>query len=288
MLAGRPNLGFTAGSPELAIAEARAKLRNDDWQRRECEFNSFDITTQSGCALDIAARLQGFERRVDETDAEFIARIESSVSGTGFVTGLESAIGGVQDVCRVRVFNNTTQSADPLTGNPGGSYEIVYQGGDTSDIARVAWPCSSGAINIGQQTEFFEDAGGICREVRLTEAVEVPQCVRLVIDTYQLRGGCDNQTFDAITDAALAALQSKDINIGDPIFAGTISTGVYAAVGGIDIVSIEFAPSSVDADGNCTCANVQESDWEAGALRLSHRELATFDRDCIVIISRDR
>ena len=60
-------------------------------------------------------------------------------------------------------------------------------------------------------------------------------------------------------------------------------------MGGIDIARIEFAPSSVDpVDGSCTCANVTEDDWQEGALQLSHRELATFDRDCIQVIARDR
>ena len=288
MRSGIPGLAFAAGSPELALSEARAKLLNDQWAAQECAFNGFDITTQSGCALDIAARLQGFARLPNESDVNFIDRINSSVSGTGFVTGLETAISALQGVCRIRVFNNTSTVTDVFTGNPSGSFEVVYQGGDDSQIAEAIWQCSTGAINAGQTTTFFQDANGICREVALTQVTEIPYCIRITVDTYQLRGGCDNQTFENIVDATFGALSDKSINIGDPIFKGLIAPSIHASVGGIDIARIEFAPSSIDpTDGSCTCTNVTEDDWQEGALRLSHRERATFDRDCIQVIARD-
>lgn len=288
MLAGVPSLTFAAGSPELAIVEARAKAQNADWEARECAFNSFNTANQAGCALDISAKLQGFVRLDGESDADFQARISATESGTGFVSTLETAIGALPDVCRVRVFNNTTSSVDTSTGNPAGSYEVVYQGGDPQAIAQATWDCSTGAINVGNETVRFEDNDGICREVRITQATEVPYCVRLIVDTYQIQGGCTNQTFDSIIDAAFTALSDKSLAIGNPIFAGAISGSVYAAVQGLDIRSIEFAPSSVDVNGDCTCDDVLESDWQNTALDVGHRTIPTFDRDCIIVLARDR
>ena len=288
LLAAIPSLTFAAGSPELAIIEAQAKLRNDEWEARECAFFSFDINNQSGCALDVAAGLQGFTRLADETDDEFKARINDDDSGSGFITDIERGVRALEDVCRVTVYNNTSGIDDASTGNPSGSFEVVYQGGDPTQIAGVVWECSSGATNLGQQSVDYEDNDGICRQVRLTEAQEVPYCVRLTIDAYQTRGGCENQTLENIEQAAFDALSSKDIPIGGPVLAGDISGSIYANVSGIDIVSVEFAPSSVDASGNCTCDNVQESDWQLGSLVIDPREIATFDRSCIVIIARDR
>ena len=287
MLVGIPGLTFAAGSPELAIAESRAKLRNDDWEAAECSFNSFDLNNQSGCALDVAAGLQGFIRLPNETDAEFLARINATVSGNGFVTDLEAALSQVADLCRVTVFNNTTDSLDPFTGNPPHSFEVVYQGGDAQDVALQTWICSTGATNIGTDTVTFTDADGICRRVNITPVTEVPYCVRLFVDTYEL-GACSNQTFENIQSATLEALQSKSLRIGGPIFAGLISSTVFSQVSGLDITSIQFAPSSVDANGNCTCANVEESDWVDGPLQIGHRSIPTFDFDCIEIIARDR
>ena len=289
MLAGVPSLTFAAGSPELAIVEARAKASNAEWESRECSYNSLDINNTSGCALDMAARLQGFTRLIGETDQQFLDRINSTVNGTGFVTGLETAISQIQGNCRSVVYNNNTSTDDVVTGNPPSSFEVVYQGGHPEAIALAVWECSTGATNIGTDAVFVEDAGGICREVRITEATETPYCIRLILDTYSVRGGCDNQTFENIIDAANEALQSKSINIGDAIHAGIVSGPIYAAVSGINIRSIEFAPSTIDPiTGDCTCANVTDEDWVPGPLNLGPRELATFDRNCIVVFAQDR
>lgn len=288
MRAGVPSLGFLAGSPELAIAEARAKIRNDDWASRECSFNAFDINNVNGCALDIAAGLQGYTRLTDETDDAFKARILGATGSGGFVTSLESAIRALDGVCRVTVFNNTTSITDLTTGNPAGSYEVVYQGGNPQQIAEQVWECSTGAINVGNDTVSFEDVNGYCRDVRLTRANDIPYCVRLTVDTYRTKTSCDNQTFQSIISAAFAALTDKSICIGDAIYAGRISAAIYSAVGGLDIRNIEFSPSSLDAAGACSCENVQEDDWVSGALSLPHRDTPVFDIDCIEIIARDR
>ena len=288
MLAGNPNLTFPAGSKDLVIVEKRAKARLRDWEARQCEYASQDPCNATGCQLDNRLALLGYKRLEDETDEEFIARWKSSKGDGGWITKIEGKISNLDGVCRVKVWQNTNETVDEFTGLPGGSYEVVFQGGDPKEIAKIIWECSTGCKNIGTDECVFEDENGVCRRIKLTPAVEVPMCIRLRINTYDISCGCTNQTETAIKEAAIAILTSKEgcgRNIGDPIYAGILQQGI--AIPGIGIEGIDTAPSGLDDDGNCTCDLVEDEEWVPGALNLGPRTIPTFDIDCICVLSRD-
>jgi len=297
MLAGNNQLTLPPGSKDAMIAENRAKIQLRNWQGRQCEYFSRNPCNASGCQLDQALGLLGYTRKVInstlETDEEFPARWKSRGTDGGWVSKLQGQILNMPGVCRVRVWTNEGDFTDPFTGLEPGSYEVVYEeespgSADKEAIAKLVWLCSTGCKRVGKVTCRVEDDQGVCREVKLSPATVVPYCIRIIVNTYDTSCGCDDATETAIRERALEILQTKNKcgrNIGDPIYPGLLQTGLN--VGGIDVVGLEFAPSGVDDDGNCTCDNVPDDGWTAGALNLGHCTVPSFDLDCICVESRD-
>ena len=284
MLLGWPSLTFAAGSPELAIVEARAKAEDQKWQQLECVYQSFNPCNAEGCALDDRAAIFGIVRQVGEKDAELRRRVKSGTAqGCGFETALQTKLENITGVELVRIYNNTTGGVDAITGNVSGSYEVVIQGGDDTEIAEAIWECSTGATQLGNTSVQITDKSGICRFVRFTRPTETPMCIKLHLTTYDTSCGCDGQNMEAIIDAVYASLTDTGTctrNIGDTIYASSITGPLYAAIKGIDVRRVEFSPSIIAANGDCSC---DEDAFVEGALNLGPRTIPVFDRDCICI-----
>lgn len=278
------DLEYTSGCYETNLLEAMTKLRKRWLEKAECDFNTQNnYCLATGCQLDAAIEFMGYSRLDGEEDIDLIARVkaaEASGSG-GFETILENKIRGLDAVCRVRVYTPKDASK---TGNQSCEVETVVQGGDKEAIALAIHGCSGGLTNVGDTLCRVEDSEGICREVSFTIATEVEYCVRMFVKTYGSNCGCDNQTFDSISQNAFDIMNSKDICDGIGI-GGTVYRGMFCSKG-IEIAKLQFAPALYDADGNCICDQQPESAWIDGPLTLGCREVLKIKSlDCICPIA---
>jgi uncharacterized phage protein gp47/JayE len=121
--------------------------------------------------------------RERETDAEFFARYQQTLSGLGS-SNVDSIIGELLKVNGVRAATviENNQSVPDAEGRPPNSISVYVLGGDANEIAKAIFKKKAGGIETygTEQVEVF-DIGGNPHTIKFSWATEVPIVIQLTI-----------------------------------------------------------------------------------------------------------
>jgi uncharacterized phage protein gp47/JayE len=162
--------------------------------------------------------------RLEETDAELRVRRRQSVAfpSQSMVDSIYSAVANVEDVRKVTVLENDTDSVDG-NGQEPHSVQVVVTGGTDADIAQQIFNEKPAGIEaVGTTTEVVNDSQGLPHDIGLTRPTEVPIYVDLVLvktAEYPSNG-------DDLIRAAIVAYGQTEFDLGDDV----IYTRLYTPI----------------------------------------------------------
>jgi len=185
--------------------------------------------------------------RFPETDAQLRLRHQNSVAITGKATvdAIQAKLNQIEGVTKAFVDENPTDVTSPA-GLPPHSIECTVKGGTDAAVAQAIWENKGGGIQTyGNITETALDINGTPQEIKFSRPTQVYIHLRI---TYT---PCFEDALPVDTEAAIkqAAFDYGDsLEIGSDVIPSRFLGGIYSAVSGIGVMTVEAARTTLPTD----------------------------------------
>jgi uncharacterized phage protein gp47/JayE len=165
----------------------------------------------------------------EETDEEL--RIRRAVSTTTTAVGPVDAIRGALlnqvGVTQAMVYENNTDAADPVTGQPPHSIYAVVQGGADQDVWNVIWFKKPAGVNmVGAQVGQVIDTAGFSHDIKFDRPTLTP--VYFTVNVKK-RAGYPANGADLIK-AAIVAFGQATFSIGQAVIQSEFYNSILQAI----------------------------------------------------------
>lgn len=203
-----------------------------------------------------------------ETDNALRSRVlsEFNAAGTGTTDSIVTSVLRLDGVKNCIVKENATDVT--VDGVPPKSYEVIVNGGITSEIAKVVWDTKPAGIYAhGSTVETITDFNGYSQQIRFSPADPKYVTVRVQYTTYDeevlASGGID------AAKAAILKYANDTLTMDDDIIAKRFLGAIYSATPGFGDIDITVAYKDNPTD------TVLVGDY-AATLPISDRQFGSF------------
>ena len=274
VLTDADNFDFTiAGTPSSPATGTIVMLPATAVNVEASETGSIQALT--GTLTEIVTSIPGWSRAENETDATkgsaaetdaaFRVRREIALLGLGAATidAIRGAVLSVDGVSTARVFENNEAEADPVSGRPAHSVEVLALGGVDQDILQVIFDKKSAGIeSFGSTSGSVIDSEGDSHTISFSR----PGSVTIWIE-IDLTVDSDFPGVSEVEDRILAFGDALDI--GEDVIVYPSLIGSFDDVPGILDVAIRIGTAvSPTLDDNIIVTETDIGDFDSARLTV--------------------